>query len=65
MNREKASWWDIVKSVLAALLGVQSDKNRERDFSQSSMWPYIIIGFIAVALFVVGLITIVSLIAPS
>ncbi|RXJ73449.1 hypothetical protein CS022_09370 [Veronia nyctiphanis] len=65
MSSEKTTWWDIVKSVFAALLGVQSDENRQRDFSQTSMWPYIITGIVAVVLFVLVLIVIVSFITPA
>ncbi|WP_407331598.1 DUF2970 domain-containing protein [Enterovibrio sp. 27052020O] len=64
-KEEKVSIWEVVKSVFAAMLGVQSDKNRQRDFKQSSMLPYILVGIIFVVLFVIGLIGLVSLIAPN
>ncbi|MDD1782126.1 DUF2970 domain-containing protein [Enterovibrio sp. ZSDZ35] len=56
---------EIVKSVFAAMFGVQSDKNRQRDFQQASMVPYIVVGVVFVILFVLGLIGVVSLITPS
>ncbi len=53
------------KSVGAAFFGVQSDKNRERDFTQGKFSYFIIAGLIAVILFIAALITIVSLVMPS
>mgnify|MGYP000669302928 CR=1 FL=1 len=51
-----------IKSVLFAFLGVQSNKNRERDFSQGKFSHFVIIGAIAVVVFIGTLITIVSLV---
>ncbi|WP_394212504.1 DUF2970 domain-containing protein [Enterovibrio calviensis] len=64
-KEEKVTIWEVVKSVFAAMLGVQSDKNRQRDFKQSSMLPYILVGVVFVVLFVMGLIGVVSLIMPN
>lgn len=52
----------IVLSVLAAAIGVQTNKNREQDFQSSSIVPYIIAGIIFTALFLFSLIFIVSLV---
>lgn len=52
----------LVLSVLAAAIGVQSNKNREQDFQSNSIVPYIIGGILFTVLFVLGLIFIVSLI---
>lgn len=53
------------KSVGAAFFGVQSDKNRERDFTQGKFSYFIIAGLIAVILFITILVTIVSIVMPS
>ncbi|WNO11710.1 DUF2970 domain-containing protein [Teredinibacter sp. KSP-S5-2] len=45
---------------MAAAIGVQSNKNRELDFQQSSIIPYIISGIIFTSLFLLALFTIVS-----
>ena len=42
----------VVKSVLAAFIGVQSEKNREVDFKHGSLSAYIVIGVMATVLFV-------------
>jgi hypothetical protein len=44
------------------MIGVQSDKNRQHDFTGGSPAPYIVIGIVAVLLFIGLLIFIVSLI---
>lgn len=51
-----------IKSVLFAFLGVQSNKNRERDFSQGKFSHFVIVGAIGVVIFIATLITIVSLV---
>lgn len=61
-HRKKLGIWHYVKTSLAAAVGVQSNKNRELDFSQSSIIPYVITGVAFTALFVLALIFIVSLI---
>ena len=53
------------KSVAAAFFGVQSDKNRQRDFTQGKLSHFIIAGLIAVVLFIGSLIAIVSIVLPS
>lgn len=55
-------WWQIFLSVLAAVVGIQSDKNRQRDFTHFSPWPYIFSGLLFMALFVGLLIGIVHLV---
>lgn len=51
---------DVVKSVLAAAIGVQSKKNRLKDFEQGSLPIYLITGLIFTILFIATLVWIVS-----
>ena len=51
-NRPLPSLRQVLKSVLGALLGVQSEHHRQADFSQHRVWPYVVIGILAIALFV-------------
>ncbi|MDQ7050746.1 MAG: DUF2970 domain-containing protein [Enterobacterales bacterium] len=51
---------DIIFSVLAAMIGVQSEANRERDFSKGDIGNYIFVGIIMVIIFIFGLISIVN-----
>ncbi len=50
----------VIKSVLAAVIGVQSDKNRRNDFEQGSLSTTIIAGLVFTVLFVLGLVFLVS-----
>ena len=45
----------VVASVFAAGLGVQSSKNRERDFTRGRPAAYIIVGIIMTVLFILVL----------
>lgn len=54
----------LVLSLLAGLVGVQSDKNRETDFQSSSIWPFIIGGVVLTFVFVMALILLVRTLAP-
>jgi hypothetical protein len=57
---------DIIKSVMAAFFGVQSNKNRERDFAHGRPIHYIIIGLVATLVFMLvvwGLVKLVLVLA--
>lgn len=60
--KPKPKLGQLVLSVLAAAVGVQSNRNREQDFQQSSILPYIVAGIVFTILFLTSLIFIVSLI---
>ena len=48
----KRSLLSFVLSILAAGVGIQSDKNRERDFANGSPLTFIIGGFVFTFLFI-------------
>ena len=50
----------VIKSVLSAAMGVQSEGNRLRDFEQGSLATYVIAGVIFTILFIFALIFLVS-----
>ena len=52
----------IIQSTLAAAIGVQSKKNRERDFEEGSAGTFIAAGIIFTALFIGTVITVVQLV---
>ncbi|MBZ4202107.1 MAG: DUF2970 domain-containing protein [Methylovulum sp.] len=56
----KQSFFQIFKSVIAAFIGVQSNKNREQDFKEGSLKYFIIAGILFTALFVMSIILLVS-----
>ncbi len=65
MNYINSSLVNTIKSVAAAFFGVQSNKNRERDFSQGKFSHFIIVGILGVIIFIAVLIAIVTLVIPS
>lgn len=61
----KPSFLAIICSILAALFGVQSERNRQRDFKHGSPAVFITVGAIFIVLFVLTLILIVNWVLPS
>jgi len=51
---------DVARSVLWAMIGVQKSKNHERDFKHGKPSQYIIVGLIAVAIFITIIILVVK-----
>jgi len=49
--RQGTGFWAVVQSVAAAMIGVQSRKNRERDFTQGKPVHFIIGGVVGTLLF--------------
>lgn len=62
MTEIKASTWQVIKAVLGAFVGVQSEKQRQLDFQTRSIIPYIVVGIIAALLFVAALLLTVTLV---
>ncbi len=58
----KPSLLHVVKSVIAALIGVQSDSNREIDFKHGSLSAYLIVGLIATLIFIFTIAKIATLV---
>ncbi|MFM7272990.1 MAG: DUF2970 domain-containing protein [Gammaproteobacteria bacterium] len=52
----------IVRSVFAAAFGVQSQRNRERDFGQGSYRHFVIAGILFTVLFILTLVTVVRIV---
>ena len=50
----------IVQSTLAAAIGVQSKKNRERDFEEGNAGAFIAAGIIFTALFIAAVLGVVQ-----
>lgn len=51
--RAGTGFWNVVQSVGAAMIGVQSRKNRERDFTQGKPLHFIIGGLIGTLIFLI------------
>ncbi len=52
-------FWSIVLSTLAAAIGVQSEKNRQRDFSQGRPAVFITAGILFTLLFILTVVSVV------
>jgi len=55
----------VIKSVLAAAIGVQSDVNRMRDLQHHSPVVFIAVGLLLTVLFVLTMVGIVTLVVPD
>ncbi len=58
----KPSLRAVASSVGAAFFGVQSEKNRARDFQHGKPMQFIIIGLIATTIFILTLVGVVQLV---
>lgn len=54
--------WEMLQSILAAAIGVQSGKNRSRDFSRGKPRHFIILGVAFTLVFVLMIIAVVKLV---
>ncbi len=62
---DKPHLLQVIASVLMAGLGVQSKKNKERDFKHGSFKAFLIVGLIVTILFVVTVASVVSNVLDS
>jgi hypothetical protein len=58
-DERSLSLWQVLTSALAAGFGVQSSKNRERDFKRGKASQFIVIGIVFTAAFVVAMVFLV------
>jgi hypothetical protein len=64
-TEQKLGLLQVVGSVFAAALGVQSSRNRERDFRQGRAGTFIAAGVIFTALFIGAVLTVVKLVLAT
>ena len=63
--QEKPGFFDIVGSVISAAFGVQSSKNRVRDFGGGSAAPYIVGGIIFTVVFILAIVAVVKTVVAN
>ena len=56
----KPTLLQVIASVLASFFGVQSDNNYQRDFEQTSVVPYIVVGIVMVIVLIGALLLLVN-----
>lgn len=59
---QKPTLKQLIGSVLSAAIGIQSRKNRERDFKNGSVKTFVIAGIAYVLLFIAAVFTMVKLV---
>ena len=64
-SKSKVNFFSVLHSVMAAAIGVQSDKNRQRDFSHGKPIYYIIAGLVFVVVFITVIIAVVQAVIPA
>ncbi|MDA7825638.1 DUF2970 domain-containing protein [Porticoccaceae bacterium] len=64
-KKQKPSLISVVKSILAAGIGVQSDKNRTKDFEQGNPLTFIIGGIVFTLVFIATIATIVGVVLSN
>ena len=62
---DSLSLWQVLSSALAAGFGVQSSRNRNRDFAKGRPGQFIAVGIIVTVAFVIAIITLVNVILGS
>ena len=62
---EGLSILQVFQSALAASFGVQSNRNRERDFKKGSAKAFIMVGLIVTIMFILTIFTIVTLVLKA
>lgn len=65
MENRSPTIWQVIMSVLASFFGVQSQKNRERDFTRGKPSHYIIAGLILTIVFILVIWSVVRLVLSA
>jgi hypothetical protein len=59
-EEETLALWEVFQGVIAMFIGVQSEKNRERQFKYGKLHQFIIVGIFITAIFIVHIILLVK-----
>ncbi|MGC1333101.1 MAG: DUF2970 domain-containing protein [Pseudomonas sp.] len=54
--------WQMLHSIIAAAFGVQSQKNRERDFTHGKPVHFVVLGIVCTVVFALGLFGVVKVV---
>lgn len=61
-DKSKAPIGQVISGVFAAMFGVQSDKNREKDFAVTNYKTYVYVGIVFTVVLVFGIVGVVNVI---
>jgi|SaaInl5LU_22_DNA_1037371.scaffolds.fasta_scaffold24335_4 hypothetical protein len=56
-----SNFWRIFQSTMAAAFGVQSNKNRKKDFENGNIWVFVAAGIIFTLIFILTITTLVRI----
>jgi hypothetical protein len=59
-EEETLALWEVFQGVIAMLIGVQSEKNRERQFKYGKLHQFIIVGIVTTIIFILHIILLVK-----
>jgi len=59
-EEESLALWEVFQGVFAMFLGVQSEKNRERQFKYGKFYQFLIVGIFLTFLFVIHIVLLVK-----
>jgi hypothetical protein len=59
-QEESLALWEVFQGVFAMFLGVQSEKNRERQFKYGKFYQFLIVGIFLTFLFVIHIVLLVK-----
>jgi hypothetical protein len=62
---ENLSFMQVLASVMASFFGVQSAKNRQRDFEYGKAWHFIWVGVLMTAVFCLSIIGLVKFVLAA
>ena len=61
-KKNKINFFTIILSILSSFIGIQSYKNRKRDFENGKPFHFIVVGIIITILFIILLYSLVKII---
>ncbi len=64
-TREGSNVFQVIGSVIAAFFGVQSERNRERDFTRGRAGTFIVVGIVMTVVFVLAVWLVVKVVLSS
>lgn len=62
---KKPSFLQVVGSVASAFVGIQSSKNKERDFTEGNFKAFVVVGLIFTLIFIASVYTMVQLVVSK
>jgi hypothetical protein len=64
-EQQELSWIQMILSTLAAVIGIQSSKNRKRDFTHGEIKKFIVVAIGFTLCFLVALISLVNILVAG